>query len=62
MINPPNVGPTTEERPNTLATIPWYLPLSDAENKSPTVMKASVISTPPPTPCKALITISCSIV
>lgn len=52
----------TEERANTLATRPWYLPRSEGGNRSPITMKVLAMIIPAPIPWNPLKAMSCPIV
>ncbi|MNC36145.1 hypothetical protein D3C75_846550 [compost metagenome] len=47
---PPRVGPSTLEKPNTAIMTPVHLPLSRGENRSPTAVNAEDIIIPAPMP------------
>ena len=50
VMNPPSVGPMTDDMPNTTPMNPWYLPRVSGGNRSAMAVKLFTIITPPPSP------------
>ena len=57
-MNPPSVGPMTDDSPNAAPMKPEYFPLSSGGNRSAIAAKLLAIITPPPMPWRARKTIS----
>ena len=58
MIQPPSVGPKTEETPKTAAKRPWNLARWAGGKMSPMTAKRMPVIMPAPIPCTARKTIS----